>query len=265
MNDSRLYVTEISHGTAPSGTKVGNLIRGEYHLHFVFGGEALYDGTKVGYGNIFIMDPVIPHRLEVISDEPLDQYWIEFGGSEAAVLLDETELGSKSNIVGCRKTEQLRALLYDAVYGDTAQNMLHLKFKGLLIYLLSNLMPSEERRSASLARSELYVRNAMDFLRSGCEHGATVSDAAEYIGLTEKYLCKLFKANAGITPIEFLTKLRMDKALQLLRSTDLSVYEIARSVGFEDQTYFSRFFKRNMGMSPTKFKEEYAAEKCPII
>ena len=86
---------------------------------------------------------------------------------------------------------------------------------------------------------------------------ATVSDAAEYVGLTEKYLCKLFKEQLGVTPVGFLQQLRADRAAQLLVSTSLSVAEIAESIGIPDPTYFSRFFKRRQGCSPSEYRLKF--------
>ena len=122
--DKRLYVTEVSHAFSPSGTNIRNLIRDCYHLQLVFGGEAMYDGKAVSAGDVFIMDPLIPHCISNNSDEPLEQYWLQFNGSEVASLLERVGLGIKSRIITGYDLEELRPLLYDAVYGSTRQDML---------------------------------------------------------------------------------------------------------------------------------------------
>lgn len=255
--DKRLYVTEVGHAFSPSGTNIRNLIRDCYHLQLVFSGEAMYDGKAVSAGGVFIMDPLIPHCISNNSDEPLEQYWLQFNGSEAASLLERVGLGIKSRIITGYDLEGLRSLLYDAVYGSTHQDMLGIKFVGVLLQTLAALSPKPEHETEYVSRCEEYVKRAIDFLRVRCGEMATVSDAAEYVGLTEKYLCKLFKEQLGVTPVGFLQQLRAERAAQLLVSTSLSVAEIAESIGIPDPTYFSRFFKRRQGCSPSEYRLKF--------
>ena len=255
--DKRLYVTEVSHAFSPSGTNIRNLIRDCYHLQLVFGGEAMYDGKAVSAGGVFIMDPLIPHCIANRAAEPLEQYWLQFNGSEAASLLERVGLGIKSRIITGYDLEGLRSLLYDAVYGNTRQDMLGIKFVGVLLQTLAALSPKPEHETEYVSRREEYVTRAIEFLRARCGEMATVSDAAEYVGLTEKYLCRLFKERLGVTPVGFLQQLRADRAAQLLVSTSLSVAEIAESIGIPDPTYFSRFFKRRQGCSPSEYRLKF--------
>ena len=257
IGDNRLYVTEISHAFSPSGINSRNLIRDSYHLQLVFSGEAVYDSQPVTAGGIFIMDPLIPHCISNCSDKPLEQYWLQFNGSETAALLDKVGIGTKSRIITGCDLEPLRPLLYDAVYGDTRQDMLGIKFTGVLLQILAALSPEPEREVEYVSRREEYVKRAIEFLRARCGEMATVSDAAEYVGLTEKYLCKLFKEQLGVTPVGFLQQLRADRAAHLLVSTSLPIAEIAGSIGIPDQTYFSRFFKRRQGCSPSEYRQKF--------
>ena len=255
--DKRLYVTEVSHAFSPSGTNIRNLIRDCYHLQLVFGGEAMYDGKAVSAGSVFIMEPLIPHCIVNRAAEPLEQYWLQFNGSEAASLLERVGLGTKSRIITGCDLEGLRPLLYDAVYGSTRQDMLGIKFVGVLLQTLAALSHKPEHETEYVSRREEYVKRAIEFLRVRCSEMATVSDAAEYVGLTEKYLCKLVKERIGVTPVGFLQQMRADRAAHLLVSTSLSVAEIAESIGIPDPTYFSRFFKRRQGLSPSEYRLKF--------
>ena len=72
--------------------------------------------------------------------------------------------------------------------------------------------------------------------------------------MSRSNLMRVFRAATGQSPIEYLLRLRIQKAMALLRNTDLTITEIAMEVGFNDSNYFTRQFKRVQGSSPTRFR-----------
>lgn len=78
---------------------------------------------------------------------------------------------------------------------------------------------------------------------------------AENLGYNRAYLSKLFKEHTGITPVTFLLRLRLDNARRMLRERlELTVEQIAFSVGFRDPLYFSKQFRKMYGRSPTDYR-----------
>ena len=76
------------------------------------------------------------------------------------------------------------------------------------------------------------------------------------------YLRKLFKKEVGVTPLEYLTRVRMKKAETMLSamSNDYSVAEVARLCGYDDALYFSRVFKKSLGCAPSAFAKQQLRE-----
>ncbi len=72
--------------------------------------------------------------------------------------------------------------------------------------------------------------------------------------MSRSNLMRVFRKATGQTPIEYLVRLRIQKAMELLQSTDLSITEIALEVGFNDSNYFTRQFRRILGESPRAFR-----------
>jgi len=85
----------------------------------------------------------------------------------------------------------------------------------------------------------------------------SIVDISRFLEMSPSYLSKTFKSEIGETFTEYLTKLRMNKALQLLDDTNLKVYEIAQEVGYNDQTHFSKAFKKQYGVSPSDFRNQH--------
>jgi len=76
-----------------------------------------------------------------------------------------------------------------------------------------------------------------------------------YVGFSRARMFDLFKAQTGLTPNDYLQRLRVEKAQELLRQTTLSVTEIGLETGFSSGQYFSTVFARYAGVSPTDFRK----------
>ncbi|MFK7692982.1 response regulator [Paenibacillus sp. HJGM_3] len=82
-----------------------------------------------------------------------------------------------------------------------------------------------------------------------------VSELAAEIGFTENYLSILFKKETGETLTDFMTRVRMKKARELLKNPETKIYEVSEQVGYADPNHFSRSFKQLEGMYPTEFRK----------
>ncbi len=75
------------------------------------------------------------------------------------------------------------------------------------------------------------------------------------LSISKSYFSPLFKALTGMTFVEYLTAVRMERAKELIASEDLKSYEVAERVGFNDAHYFSLTFKKQTGLTPTEYRE----------
>jgi two-component system response regulator YesN len=82
----------------------------------------------------------------------------------------------------------------------------------------------------------------------------SLSQVCQHVFLSLSYFSGLFKQQTGDTFVEYLTRLRLDKAKQLLITTQLKTYDIAERVGYSDPQYFSVIFKRNTGRTPKEYR-----------
>ncbi len=94
--------------------------------------------------------------------------------------------------------------------------------------------------------------NHIDFYYSS---ELSLSDLAEECGVSESYLSTSFRKETGMTVTDCISRTRIRQALILLNTTDLSIGEVAARCGFPDANYFSRIFRRQQGMSPTKYRD----------
>lgn len=101
------------------------------------------------------------------------------------------------------------------------------------------------------------VREIIRFIRQNYQDkNLSVSRIADEVHLSLNYLCRMFKNATGKTVNDFIAAVRMEEACELLKDSDIKLYEVCGRVGFEDANYFSRVFKQHMGMSPSVYREK---------
>ena len=86
----------------------------------------------------------------------------------------------------------------------------------------------------------------------------TIADVSEELSINQDYLRQLFNKWVGISPLNYLINKRLNAACDLLRLNQESTYQIAAQVGIENPYYFSRLFKKRLGVSPTQYRNRYA-------
>lgn len=79
-------------------------------------------------------------------------------------------------------------------------------------------------------------------------------DAADHVNLSVPHLSRMFRKEMGVTFIDYLTSVRIRKAIELLHNGELKIYEIAELTGYANQHYFSNVFKKNLGVSPAEYR-----------
>ena len=95
----------------------------------------------------------------------------------------------------------------------------------------------------------------LDYIRQNYQNPSFSAEmAASFAGVSTPYLSRMFKAKMGMTYIDFLTGLRMGRALELIQRTDMPIKEIVEQVGYIDVSGFRRKFKAVYGMSVSEYK-----------
>ncbi|TVY08149.1 response regulator [Paenibacillus cremeus] len=128
---------------------------------------------------------------------------------------------------------------------DDARDRLEETCRRIIAYL------SEKRTDVAktqMAQAEAYIRD------NYADENFALNHVCSHIFMSISYFSSLFKQHTGETFIEYLTRIRMDKAKELLTMTPLKTYEIAERVGYGDPQYFSVIFKRVCGMSPKEYR-----------
>ena len=98
------------------------------------------------------------------------------------------------------------------------------------------------------------ITHAIRYLSNHYSEAVTLASAAKSAGVHPSYLSALFRKVTGLTFKDYLNQIRVEHALELLKNTDYPIMEIAISCGFNDQSYFTKVFKKQTGMTPRQFR-----------
>lgn len=98
---------------------------------------------------------------------------------------------------------------------------------------------------------------AINYMKNNISSKISLNQLSDLAGITPSGLIWKFRTGLGTTPIDYLISLRMQLAKQLLSETELSVQKIAEKCGFDNSYYFSGFFKKRIGMSPTVYRDSH--------
>ena len=99
-----------------------------------------------------------------------------------------------------------------------------------------------------------YILQAQLYIQSHLNEKITLKEVADLLHLNASYFSRLFKKETGESFIEFVTRMKMEKAKELLDNSTRSVEQIAIEVGFDSKSYFFKTFKKQFGMSPKSYK-----------
>ena len=105
------------------------------------------------------------------------------------------------------------------------------------------------------------IKLAIQFITKNFNNNITLKDVADEVFLSQNYLSELFKKETGEGFYEFLSNYRVKRAKELLVTTNLKIYEVAESVGYNDSITFGRAFKKITGTTPNNFRNNKAREK----
>ncbi len=289
MLSERFGVLNITPGTTYHGNWVSGRIernRRIYDYEFVYfsGGNGRFiTGNAVYYcraGTVIIVPPQTVHCT--IADSAVERWCIHFdwyGNCRAHrekervwVFLDEEEsfdpelaaappAESLGMVFPFHNTlhEKERAVLSDLLerFFNTVPDSLpdFLRRRGLFLEILALAMQREQHQLPVNEKLNPRFFQAKSIMDASFENPRlTIRQVAERLRITPNHLTKLFRHETGMSALDYVQNLRLQRAAELLRENSLNIQEVALESGFGDPNYFTRLFRQRRGMTPTHFR-----------
>ena len=200
---------------------------------------------------------------------PWTTYWIHFNGEKAGFFSDGEYRPVAISLNNTTTKENQGLNIFEEMYAllTSGYEINNLLYATTLFFHLLGIMKfrnniTECKREESLRLD--VIDHAIHYMKSNLNRIVTLSDIANYVGLSESYFSTLFVKKKGISPLRYLTNLRFEQACHYLNSTDMKVNQICPLVGYDDSLYFSRAFSKNMGMSPSKYRSHKSLQLSAV-
>lgn len=231
--------------------------RNDYLLIYNLEGDAIARSKGIDYaignGAVVIYRPKEEHYYKISDNCSLKSLWIHFTGYGVESILKKLKLADK-NIYQIGQTDEIPALTRMARNEIQAQRIgFELYTSSLLLQILSLI--SRRYVDSGFPSKHLESTHKLDFsisyLHSNYAKNITVPELSKLAGLCVSRYIYVFKERTGATPKDYLIKFRLRRAKELLKGTNLTILQIALTVGFADQLYFSRIFKKHEGICPS--------------
>lgn len=243
----------------------GPALRREYIIHFVLSGKGSYTVNGITYylteNQMFLICPDEEILYTADGEDPWVYAWIGVNGIRAESSLKKCGLSRDSYVRPFKNPECMVEQITNIL--NTSQLTFANDFKrnSFLLMLLALLMENYDilnRSNKTLSKynysSNIYLEQAITYIKQKHSFGINVSDVADYVGISRTYLNQIFQKELGISSQKFLVDFRLHKAANLLISTGLSVADVSELVGYDDPLAFSKAFKKKFGLSPKYYR-----------
>ena len=233
----------------------------EYQLLYQPEGEGVFQSahipeTTIKAGDIFLLFPGEWHTYHPSPNKGWKSYWIGFKGKniddrvKAGFLSPEKPIyhvGFSNEILGLFD-EAFKTAQEEAAYSQQTLAGIVNHLIGLMYSLERNIILNKDSKHVDM------INKARLRIRESLEGSLTIQEIAQDLGISYSSFRKLFKEYTGIAPAMYQQTLRLQRAKELLSTTDESIKEIAYRLNFESPDYFSAKFKSQTGLKPSDFR-----------
>ncbi len=221
-------------------------------------GALTVHGTSqtVSRGQGMLLYPQTPHHYYPVT-EPWEVRWVAFNGSHAKEMLANMGFTRSQVLYVSNPDLTLKKIHEAATILQSSDPMRSFECSAVVYQLILDLCKyasGAEIRSKQQHFDQLSP--VLSYIETNYRQPLTLKHLAGQIAVSPQYCCRLFQQTLGMRPFEYVTRLRLRKAKELLlQELDMEIKEIADRVGYEHPSYFIKIFKQQEGVTPNVFRK----------
>ncbi len=236
----------------------------EYQINYITEGSGVFetatDQFQVVPGSMLILRPGMWHRYKPDPNTGWNEHYIGFNGHFCSNLFLEGFFQAAKPVLYVGFQESLLKLFFEIIQSVKDEKTGHQQVCAAnTILMLSKILSVIRNQEFANKTIERKIRKACLYFRENLHANVNIEKLAGDLNVGYSYFRQMFRKYTGISPTQYHLSLRIQKAKDLLVSTDQSFKEIAIDLGFESYFYFSRIFKDKTGKSPMEYRKEHQA------
>ena len=252
------------------GHKIGPSVHDYYLIHTVLAGEGVFQTGHISHvcqaGDTFVIFPGSLFSYQADHKLPWHYVWVALQGGATAKLLSEIGITRDKPLLKSEDITEVHSI-YEKIRFSFQQSayprLESLEASGWLRLLFHHFgtanrkyLPAHPQEMPDVIDRQ--IDQAIRWITLQFHQHISIDQMASTLGYHRAHLSKVFKQKTGLSPKQYLMKVRMEKAKELLTGV-LTIDQISSSVGFNDALYFSKQFHKWSGKSPTEYRSIYRA------
>jgi AraC-like DNA-binding protein/mannose-6-phosphate isomerase-like protein (cupin superfamily) len=250
--------------------------RGFFEIHYIVHGNLHWwveqQDYPLGPGMLLVIRPDELHGAQNAVLDPCEHYWIQID-LRTPKNLPGLQLKESREICELLATRQARRYCGGEPIRDTLEKLVEehrhpepfskLLARSLLHQFLiqvSRAVPLEDATQQAAATTARDIWRAVSVIREKLEDPPSVAELSALLGMSENTLRREFRRKTGLTPLEFVTSMRIKKAKAMLCETDMDITEISSHLGFSTSQYFATVFSKTTGLTPRDYRKQGEAK-----
>lgn len=264
------YPNEKLHPMTHAFTWHKGRILNDYSMVFITNGSGVFENVHGKYivesGSVFLLYPDEWHRYKPDTNTGWEEYWISFKGNYPEFLMQKNFPFKEKPIIQTGCNEQLQMLLHDLIKKiDIGISGYQQIISGITLQILGILSHSHKNLNLNVDdKDKELIKKAVFFLNERISDKIDLELLARELPMGYSRFRKLFKNVVGISPNQYILSLRLEEAKTLLKTSTLSINEIAHRCGFESVPHFCKFFQQKNNISASQFRNSAVYNLTPV-
>ena len=214
---------------------------------------------EISRNQLLVLPAAVPHVYGANKKEPWTIYWFHAVGTHLPLYLEMLGATAEKPVIPMGGDIQLLSLFEDVLeeleHGFTMAHLLYAAHA--LTHLMGLILRHKDEAGYGATNVRERVAKSIEFMKDHLREPLKIATLAGLVSLSRSHYTTLFQRVTGYAPLSYLNHLRMQRAVQLLNTTDQSIKQISDQLGFCDQFYFSRAFVKVHNHSPSEHRRRY--------
>ncbi len=242
----------------------------EYQIIYITRGQGIFESKSykqniIKAGTIIILFPGERHRYKPNQQTGWDEYWIGLKGEIIDNLIAKSFFKPENPCLYIGFNESIFNIFSGIIDGTKRDHPGHQPLiSGAALHLMGSFYSLSKQNLFEEEDKDIIVNKARILFRSHAEYVFSPEKAAEELQVGYSWFRKVFKNQTGLSPGQYFTQVKMEKAREMLSDPNLSIKEIAYNLTFDSSYYFCKVFKEKNGLTPRDYRRKISGDNFKL-